>query len=272
MYIKDTSAASHAPATRPASRLIIVGLIAAFVLAPPNHANAQCAAIRDLETAIAAAPTVFVGEVVDVGTDDRIAQMQVLSVWKGRDLVAHVEVRGAATKESPPSATDRRFEAGATYLVIPENSRDPFLASACSATQEYSAAPNLIPQLYQDATGASTGRPPVGASAIDAEAAISQSVLPLLGALALIATTWGAILWLRSREPDAPEKSTEKPEGEPKPRKVRKRSLQRDSRRSGTTARRLVKQNRRKWRVRRRKRDQGELVSSTTASGSTDTS
>lgn len=269
---------SGARSRRSPELTLLIASLACIALASSigtTPAQAQCAPFGDTAAAVGAAASVFVGEVRSVETDDRIVTMEVLSVWKGRDLPAHVEVRGTTTYGAAPAATDRRFEAGARYLVIPENSRSPFLATSCSATQRFSGSPGLIPQSLQDAAGTASGRAPLGPDPVDVEAAVSRSVLPLIGAIGLIALTWAAILWMRSKGPERIQPaaaSQPQPKPEEKPRRFKKRSLKRDSRRKGTTALRRVKQNRRRWRQRRRRETQELVGASATAKGSTDTS
>lgn len=255
------------------SRLLVLLVAAGTLLALPATAAAQCSAPADTRAAIATAPSVFVGRVASVSTDGRVAQMQVLSIWKGRDLAPVVELRGAPESTSPPATTDRRFEVDEQYLVIPENGRTPFLATSCSATQRFTSSPNIIPPQFQEATGSSQGRG-VSVDAPDtSEAQLTTSILPMLFAIALIGAFWVLILWLRSKTGSAEAVEAEDPTPKaPKPPKQRRRSLRRDSRRSSTGATRRVSRNRRRWRA-LRKRQERELASaSKTASGSTDTS
>ncbi len=159
--------------------------------------------MRDTAGAIATAQSVFVGDVISTKDTDRIAEVKVLSVWKGRDLPQIVEVRGMTRADGSAAATDRRFEADERYLFIPENARPPFLASACSATQGFVGAPNTIPAAYQTATGQDRGRAPLTVSTqAEDEAALTTSILPLLGAIALIAVGWAVISKVRTLEPE----------------------------------------------------------------------
>ena len=248
---------------------VMMGTALAAALTP-SMASAQCSTPASTEHALAAASSVFVGTVTETSDDSRVALMQVISVWKGRDLPGRVEVRGTTEANAPSSSTDRRFEQGKTYLVIPENSRPPFLATACSATVAFAGAPNLVPRSYQDAVGATTGRAAVGASGGDGgEAALVSSILPMLGIAVLIAGVWALIARHRANNPEP------KQVGEPerRPRRLKRRNLARDAATSQqTVAKKLVKKNKRRWKTVRRRQDRQLASSSRKASGSTDTS
>lgn len=224
----------------------------------PGVAVAQCPPIPDAEYAIEAASTAFVGRVMSTKDLGLVAEVQVLSVWKGRDLPQVVEVRGAT--DSTPSSDSRRLDAGQTYLVIPENSRAPFLATACSATQGYAGPPNVIPTSYQDGAGAAAGRPPIGSEpADDTEAELTTSILPLLGLIGLIAAAWLIISRLRSLEPErmasvASETAPPSPQ-QPEKRHFKRRSLRRDAFRTKRAARRTVRRHKRGLKGYRRRQD-----------------
>lgn len=226
-------------------RVGIAAAIALSALATQGVAFAQCPPIQPTEFAIDGATSVFVGRVETIEDSGTVAEMRVLSVWKGRDLPEIVEVRGSAG--SATSSSDaRRFEVGRNYLVIPENTREPYLATACNPTQAYSAAPNVIPTSYQEAAGATTGRPPISTeSGADAEAELTRSVLPLLGVIGLIAIVWLIIRALRTLEPEriasvAAETVTRgRPEAQT--RSFKRRSLRRDVLRTKMLPRRKVK-------------------------------
>ena len=105
--------------------------------------------------------SVFVGKVTAASDLNRIAEMSVIAVWKGSDLEEQITIWGIPVEGAPVSATDGRFTVGGTYLVIPENTRQPFLASSCSATQRYTPNGIVIPPVYHDAVGATEGRAPL---------------------------------------------------------------------------------------------------------------
>lgn len=254
---------------------LLIGALA-FAIVTANPAVAQCAQIPDTARALRSADTVFVGRVVSLDGSGRVAEMEVTSIWKGRDLPTRVEVRGASASDAPASATDRRFDVDATYLVIAENSREPFLASACSATQKHAAAANLIPPSFQDAVGATTGRsasvPTVSSG--DREAALTKSILPLLGAIVLIALVWFAIDRLRSIAPKrlatAAVKQVEE-ENAQKPQRVRRRSFRRDAAATENVATRKLRRHARGFGWYRRRIDR-QVAAARKASGSNETS
>lgn len=61
---------------------------------------------------------------------------------------------------SPVGADDARFTSGRRYLVIPENTREPFFATRCSATMPIRAPGTLIPPAYQEVLAIDAGRVP----------------------------------------------------------------------------------------------------------------
>lgn len=142
-------------------RRFLVAATVGLLLAAPSTATAACIPPADVAGALRDASTVFVGGVITTGEDGQTATMRVISIWKGRDLPGRVDVVG--TDGSGENAA--QFVTGATYLVIPENKREPFLASTCSATRPHEPTGTLIPPAYQDAVGATSGRQPLGSSA-----------------------------------------------------------------------------------------------------------
>lgn len=241
------------------ARLGITAAIALSALGNTGVAFAQCPPIQATEFAIDEATSVFVGRVQETADGGTVARMRVLSVWKGRDLPEIVEVRGSAG--SGTSSSDaRRFEVGRNYLVIPENTREPYLATACSPTQAYSAAPNVIPTSYQEAAGATQGRPPIPTdSGVDTEAQLTRSVLPMLGVIGLIAIVWLIIRQLRSLEPErvASVAAESASSGRPAARNgtFKRRSLRRDVLRTKMSTRRKVKRHGRGLRSYRRRQN-----------------
>jgi hypothetical protein len=136
-------------------------LMAGVFAAAPAAAAASCPQPESLVTALEEAPAAFVGRVTATSDLDRVAEMRVIAVWKGNDLEEQITVWGVPVAGAPVAATDGRFTVGSTYLVIPENTRQPFLASSCSATQAYAANGLIIPPAYRNAVGASQGRAPL---------------------------------------------------------------------------------------------------------------
>lgn len=205
-------------------RAVGIGLMAAagLFLAPHDMAAASCPPAVDVATALGEATSVFVGEVASVEDQDRVATMDVLSVWKGPDLPEQVEVRGAPAVGSPVGPDDRRFTVGKTYLVIPENTRRPFLASNCSAISAFSDTGVAIPAGYQEAVGATTGRAPV-TPVPESETAGSGVPLGLLAIVGAVPVAVGAAVLVRRRRaptrrrlaeliPELPDDAVEKQE------------------------------------------------------------
>lgn len=265
------------PPSRLAARVSSLLLLAALLFVAPASAYAQCAPQLDTAEALEQAQAVFVASVRSLDPSGRVAQMEVLSVWKGRDLPSRVEVRGATSSDAPTTATDGRFSQGATYLVIPENGREPFLATSCSATQPYTNPPNLIPPIYQDAIGADTGRIPATAPTLTAEeeeALLASSIVPLIGIIGLIALSWIGIAWVRSTKPERLEEASAEPEPttpKPRPKKMKRRNFHRDAAGAEHATSRTLRRNNRgfKWYRRRQER---QLAAARKARGSTDTS
>ena len=218
----------------------------------------------------------FVAKVKATDDSQRVAGVEVLSVWKGRDLPQFLDVMGAASADAPVSASDRRFEVGTTYLVIPENSREPFLASACSATQVFTGAPSAVPPPYQDAVGSISGRLPIfGESSEVTERNLTASILPLLGAIALIALVWALMLKMRSLAPQratsfAESTAPQRPRREPKV-KVGARSLKRDVEGAEKLTKKKVRKHSRFFSFYRMRQNR-QVAAARKARGSTDNS
>lgn len=249
-------------------------LLSAMVVLSPTPLLAQCAPPESTD-AIASAQSVFVGRVQSTDNSGRVATVEVLSVWKGRDLTEQVEVRGASSADSAPQGTDRRYEVGVTYLFVPENGRDPFLATSCSATQRYTGPPRLIPVTYQDGVGATTGRNPIDgstATAADLEADATRSILPLLALLGLLAMAALAISWSRSQRPERLVETVAEPEPEQKkPRRWKRRNFAKDTAGADRDTRRTIRRHSRGLRKYRRRQNR-QVTSARKARGSTDTS
>ena len=91
-----------------------------------DPARAACAGSPDLVDALTQAEVAFVGSVYSVASNDRVAIMEVLEIWKGPDLQPTVGVHGGDPHASAAGPEDRTFEAGRTYLVVPSNGSPPF--------------------------------------------------------------------------------------------------------------------------------------------------
>ncbi len=134
------------PAASAASVLLVV-LVSTALSA--GAALASCAEPPEPHEALAQAESVFVGTVVGVQFDGRVATFEVEDVWKG-DLGASAVVSGgpslaeleasATQGQSVHTSADRSYEPGRRYLVFAHGSEAGVLAdNACSSTQVYTA-------------------------------------------------------------------------------------------------------------------------------------
>jgi hypothetical protein len=83
---------------------------------------------------------VFVGTVTSTSDNDRVARVEVQSIWKGPDLPAHVEVHGSPVSGwNAYSSVDRRFRAGERDIFVLFSASAPLQDNSCSATQIYTA-------------------------------------------------------------------------------------------------------------------------------------
>ena len=138
----------------------------ATILVAPGTASAACGAAPTLITSVEEAHTVFVGRTVEVTNRGRTAEMEVLQIWKGRDLPQHVTVLGGSESAAEFDSNDRIFENGRTYLVIPHNRTSPFTDDRCTATRLYNALTGkAIPANLKAAVGADQARVPVATPA-----------------------------------------------------------------------------------------------------------
>ncbi len=125
---------------------VAFGLALAPLVLNAAPALASCAPPVPLDQALADAPTVFVGTVVELRFDDRFAVFDVEDVWKG-DLPDRIEVNGGpalADLESLDKGTymstsvDRTYRLGERYVVVSYGLDQTALTdNVCSATQEY---------------------------------------------------------------------------------------------------------------------------------------
>jgi len=148
-------------------RVAVAATTAALVLFGPNVALASCTEPPPLPVAIADAETVFVGTVVDLDFDGRLATFDVIEVWKGElgenaivnggpGLQELTEARGRG--EGVFSSVDRSFDNGATYLVLSHGSSGAILFdNDCSSTQTFTAELEALrPATVQAPTGTVT--------------------------------------------------------------------------------------------------------------------
>ena len=118
-------------------------------LALTQTAAADCMVLPPLDKALAAAPVVFVGTVIDTKHDGRTATFDVEEIWKG-SVGARVVVNGGpaigemekaeANGQVAATSVDRAYEQGVRYLVVPFGANGEVLTdNACSSTQPYTA-------------------------------------------------------------------------------------------------------------------------------------
>ena len=181
-------------------------LLAAAVLATPGIALASCVEPPPLGQAIAEAETVFVGTVVGLDFDARLATFEVIEVWKGAvgaDAIVNggpgLQELGEARAQGQNlfTSVDRQYGAGQTYLVVSHGrSGEILFDNACSSTQPYSAEVELI---RPETAYAPTAVPePLVSTEVDAG---FPWVLPIIGvtvALGIIAV----VVYARRPNPD----------------------------------------------------------------------
>ena len=143
-------------------------LVMATILVAPGTAFAACGAPPTLITSVEGAHTIFIGRTVEVANRGRSAEMEVLQIWKGRDLPQYVTVVGGSESVTEADSNDRIFENGRTYLVFPHNRTSPFTDDRCTATRLYDTPTGkAIPANLKAAVGADEARVPVAAPAND---------------------------------------------------------------------------------------------------------
>ena len=171
--------------------LVLLLLVPGFGLAvvgSSHPARAACADSSNVVDALTQAEVVFVGLVTSVASDDRIALMQVVEIWKGPDLQPTVKVHGGDPHTSTAGPEDRAFEVGRTYLVVPSNGSPPFEDSLCTATMPYRPTGSIPPE-YGPAVGAFEVR-----YAEDTDAALeAPTAIESLADLANSPAVWVAI-------------------------------------------------------------------------------
>ncbi len=136
--------------------LCLLGL--SFVLvADAAPARAACAESPDVVNALRRADVVFVGKVDSLASNDRVAAMKVVEIWKGPLLDSIVLVYGGDPDGASSGPNDRTYQEGRTYLVVPSNDAQPFADSLCTATMLF--RPNgSIPAEYTSVVGSTAVR------------------------------------------------------------------------------------------------------------------
>ncbi|MEX2623315.1 MAG: hypothetical protein WD651_06285 [Acidimicrobiia bacterium] len=117
---------------------ICLGL-ATLALSVP--ATALCADPPGFAQGFAAAPLVFTGTVVSTSSSNRVALLEVDTVWKGSGVSVDASIWG--TGDPFPrggfmttSSLDRSFLNGVRYVFFPTSSSDPYMDNSCTLTQE----------------------------------------------------------------------------------------------------------------------------------------
>lgn len=182
-------------------------MFAAVVLVTPGTALASCTVPPPLDQAIEEAETVFVGTVVGLDFDARLATFDVSEVWKGT-VASEATVNGGpglqelaearAQGQGLFTSVDRQFEAGQVYLVVSYGSTgEIFSDNACSSTQLLSAETELARPAgaYAPTAAPETEAPPPGDDGLG-------WVTPTLIAAAVLGVAAGVIYLRRRPNPD----------------------------------------------------------------------
>lgn len=174
---------------------VVAALTLGVLLMTAPVAGASCAPPLAMEDALAQAPVVFVGTVVDLDHGGVLAGFSVDEVWKG-EVESKVLVSGGPSPsdleglgfgEAVVTSVDRYYEEGVTYLVVPFGIEDGvYMDNACSVTQAY------VPVL--DDFRPTTAHPPIDAGS-DSDVVIARVAV---GAVVLVAA--GAIVAVTMRQ------------------------------------------------------------------------
>lgn len=115
--------------------------VGATTCTPDGGSRAQVRAAFD------ASSVVFSAYVLDVSgqSDDAIAKLQVLQVWKGELEVG--QIINATAGESVHFMSDGVVPTYGTALLVYSSSAEPFMLHTCSRTRELDAATGDIPLL-----------------------------------------------------------------------------------------------------------------------------
>jgi len=202
-------------------RILMLVVLGAFILAgaPGTTAPAQAACDNSvqIDDALPAANAVFVGEVISLSDQNRVARMRVLEVWKGRDLPGTVEVLGSEEGSSAFGPDDRTFQLGRTYLVLSDSTRSPFDSNRCSATKLYNpVGGRVIPPNFAAVIGVSTARSPLASPGGESDTgAGGGSYLPYINIALVLVGLVAAISVLRKLSNPARRVPQKSPQPEP---------------------------------------------------------
>ncbi len=183
---------------------LVLATLGILLCWPAAAVRADCASLPSLEVALEDASGAFIGDVTEARFDSDQATIRVLWIWKGRDLPAEIVVQ---TPSGVTSSGDSayRFRAGATYIVMMQDTVAPLTIDECSGTRMYRADGEAIPPDLQVAAGASIGHRPGGSGAAASSDATDTSVLPLVGLVAGLAGLVTIVAYLVLPQPVAVE-------------------------------------------------------------------
>ena len=140
--------------------LLLLLVVGHLLAGPVGSALAVCPPPPQQADAVARANAVFVARVLTIENRGRTAEVEVLSVWKGRDLPAQLTLLGGSDDPTVVDPDDRIYQAGQTYLVVSNGFRPPFSDNRCTATQPYNGLPNQVPPHLADVI-TDAPRPPI---------------------------------------------------------------------------------------------------------------
>ncbi len=170
------------------------GLLLSVLIAGP--ASADCMALPPLDESVAASPVVFVGDVVAVDNDGRLARVQVTEIWKGDVPEGTVEVLGGAEGPGMVTSVDRSYRNNTTYLfVLYEGMKGGrFHDNICTATQPYK-------DRFADLRPASAREVPTGGPLSGDDQGVEFPLAATIGAVALVAILGLMAVRMRARRP-----------------------------------------------------------------------
>ena len=180
------------------SAVLVLALVLAFLTGPAVAAS--CAGpiaapgAAPLKGQLDGAAVVFVGSVVGTSNSDRVARVNVETVWKGEGIPTYVTVSGTPAASSAATSVDRTFTVGHRYLFAPYSGPSPYQDNSCSPTQEYSSSlDGLRPSTAHPPTLGSDGLDPTGLAFLPLSTWALASAVVLAGVVLL------ATLFVRDR-------------------------------------------------------------------------